>query len=145
MLPYAVATVHAMNRGAEVDWYDKLAKPTWTPPGSTIGIIWTLLYPIIIAVFVYMSWRILRGDVPASLAVPIAINVLTNVAFTPIQFGLRNLPLATVDILVVLVTIVWCIVAFWPYSRVASLAFLPYLAWVSTATVLQVSITWMNR
>ena len=128
-----------------MDWYDKLAKPAWTPPGSTIGIIWTVLYPIIIAVFVYMSWRILHGDAPAMLAVPIAINVLTNIAFTPIEFGLRSLPLATADILVVLVTIVWCIVAFWPYSRIASLALIPYLAWVSTATVLPVSITWMNR
>jgi tryptophan-rich sensory protein len=76
---------------------------------------------------------------------PIVLNSVANVAFTPIQFGLRNLPLAAADILIVLVTIVWCMVAFWPYSRAASLALVPYLAWVSTATVLQLSITWMNR
>ena len=73
------------------------------------------------------------------------INVVSNIAFTPIQFGLRNLPLASVDILIVLVTAVWCIVAFWPYSRLAALTLTPYLVWVAMASVLQLSITWMNR
>lgn len=126
-------------------WYDTLLKPAWTPPASFIGTMWTVLYPIIIVTFGYMIYRVAKGTAPASLLVPIAINVISNIAFTPIQFGLRNLPLASVDIVVVLVTIVWCIVAFWPHSRIASAAMLPYLAWVATATVLQLSITWMNR
>ena len=128
-----------------MDWYDRLAKPVWTPSGGVIGTIWSLLYPIIIAAFGYMLYRVANGSAPKTLLVPIVVNVVANVAFTPIQFGLRNLPLASVDILIVLVTIVWCMVAFWPHSRVASLALTPYLAWVATATVLQLSITWMNR
>jgi len=88
---------------------------------------------------------VVRESMPASVLVPIALNVVANVAFTPIQFGLRNLPLASVDIVLVLVTIVWCMVAFWPYARWASLALTPYLAWVTVATVLQFSITWLNR
>ena len=128
-----------------MDWYDSLAKPTWTPPPVFIGTMWTVLYPIIIVTFGYMVYRIARGMVPTSLLLPITINVVSNIAFTPIQFGLRNLPLASVDILIVLVTIVWCIVAFLPYSRLAALALTPYLAWVTTASVLQFSITWMNR
>lgn len=126
-------------------WYDSLAKPSWTPPSSFIGTMWTILYPIIIVVFGYMILRVVRGDAPAALLVPIIINVVSNVAFTPIQFGLRNLPLASLDILIVLATIVWCMVAFWPYSRIASLALTPYLLWITTASVLQLSITWMNR
>jgi len=92
-----------------------------------------------------MAYRVVRGQAPPSLLVPIAINVASNLAFTPIQFGLRNLPLASVDIIIVLATIVWCMAAFWPYSRTASLALVPYLVWVSVASVLQFSITWMNR
>jgi benzodiazapine receptor len=133
------------GRVERMDWYDSLAKPAWTPPSSFIGTMWTVLYPIIIVTFGYVVYRVARGQAPASLLVPIAINVVSNIAFTPIQFGLRNLPLASVDILVVLVTIVWCMVAFWPYSRVATLALTPYLAWVGTASVLQLSITWVNR
>jgi len=128
-----------------MDWYDSLAKPAWTPPPGFIGTMWTVLYPIIVVTFCYMIYRVARGTAPMSLLVPIALNVVSNIAFTPIQFGLRNLPLASVDILIVLVTIVWCMVAFWPYSRLAALALTPYFAWVATASVLQLSITWMNR
>ena len=128
-----------------MEWYDSLAKPTWTPPPAFIGTMWTVLYPIIIVVFGYMIYRIVRGTVPVSLLAPIVLNVVANIAFTPIQFGLRNLPLASVDILIVLATIIWCMVAFWPYSRLAALALTPYLAWVATASALQLSITWMNR
>jgi len=62
-----------------------------------------------------------------------------------IQFGLRNLPLASLDILVVLVTIVWLIAAIWPHIRWVAIALLPYLVWVSISTVLQLSITAANR
>lgn len=126
-------------------WYDTLVKPSWTPAPGVIGTIWTVLYPIILVVFGYVTVRVFRGEFPKALMVPIVINLVSNVAFTPIQFGLENLPLATFDILVVLVTIVWAMVAFWPHSRVASLALVPYLAWVGTASVLQVSIMLANR
>ena len=127
-----------------MEWYNSLVKPEWTPSPSFIGLMWTLLYPIIIVTFTYMLYRIARGTAPTSLLVPIAINVVSNIMFTPILFGLRNLPLASADILVVLATTAWCVVAFWPHSRLAALALTPYLAWVATATVLQLSITWMN-
>jgi tryptophan-rich sensory protein len=127
------------------DWYARLAKPAWTPPGGTIGTIWSLLYPIIIVTFGYVIVRVAGGTMPPWVLAPVAINTVSNLAFTPIQFGLRNLRLASADILVVLVTIVWCIVAFWPYAWIASVALVPYLAWVSTATVLQLSIMRMNR
>lgn len=128
-----------------MSWYDALAKPSWTPPSSFIGTMWAILYPIIIVVFGYMIVRIARGDAPATLLIPIVLNVVSNIAFTPIQFGLKSLPLASLDILVVLATIIWCMVAFWPYSKTASFALTPYLLWVATASVLQLSITWMNR
>lgn len=57
---------------------------------------------------------------------------------------MRNLPLAAVDILIVLATIVWMIVAIWPRYRWVAVAQVPYLIWVATATVLQLSITAMN-
>ena len=128
-----------------MDYYETLVRPSWAPQPNVFGIVWSILYPIIIAVFAYVVFRVVRGEFPSTLLVPIAINVVANVAFTPIQFGLRNLWLAEIDIIIVLVTIVWCMVAIWPYSRFASLALTPYLIWVSIATVLQTSITWLNR
>ncbi len=126
-------------------WYDSLAKPSWTPAPSVIGTIWTILYPVIFVAFGYAAFLVIRGRAPWIVLVPIAINLVANFAFTPIQFGSQNLPLATADILVVLLTTVWAIIAIWPYAPVAALALVPYLLWVGTATVLQVSITLMNR
>lgn len=129
----------------DMTWYESLTKPGWTPAPSTIGTIWSVLYPLIAVVFGYIIFRVLRQTIPAAVLVPVAINVVSNLAFTPIQFGLKSLPLASVDILVVLASIVWCMIVFWPHSRFAALALTPYLAWVATATTLQLSITWLNR
>jgi tryptophan-rich sensory protein len=128
-----------------MSWYDSLAKPSWTPPSGFIGTVWTVLYPIIFVAYGYVLFRIVRGEIPWAVAVPIVINLAANFAFTPIQFGLQNLALASADLLIVLGTIVWSMVAIWPYSRWATLALVPYLAWVATASTLQLSITWMNR
>lgn len=127
------------------EWYDSLSKPGWTPDPSTIGLIWQILYPVIFLTFGYVFVQAVRGRLPWRVALPFAINLVANLVFTPIQFGLRNLPLASVDILVVWATIVWMITAVWRHSRWIALAQIPYLLWVSVATVLQLSITWLNR
>ena len=128
-----------------MDWYQELAKPSWAPPASLFGTVWSILYPLIIVTFGYVIYRVIRGEIPTSVLVPIVINIVANIAFTPIQFGLRNLVLAEIDIVIVLVTIVWSMVAIWPYAPLAALALAPYLVWVSIATVLQTSITYLNR
>ena len=126
------------------EWYDGLVKPSWTPAPGTIGLVWQILYPIILVSFGFVFVQALRGKLPWVVALPFAINLIANLIFTPIQFGLRNLEVSAVDILVVWSTILWMIVAVWPYYRWVSIAQLPYLVWVSIATVLQLSITWNN-
>ena len=86
-----------------------------------------------------------RGRLPLVVALPFAINLVANLIFTPIQFGMRNLPLAAVDILVIWGTIVWMMLSIWPHHRWVAAAQVPYFLWVSIATLLQLSITWMNR
>ncbi len=125
-------------------WYNELAKPSWTPSPQTIGLIWQILYPIIIASFGFVFLQAFRKKIGWKIALPFAINLFANLIFTPIQFGLRNLPLAAVDILVVWTTIIWLMIAIWPYYRWVSLVQIPYFVWVSLATVLQLSMTVMN-
>ena len=126
-------------------WYESLAKPSWTPDPATIGLVWQTLYPIIIVTFAFVFVQAVRKKIGWRVALPFAINLVANVVFTPIQFGLRNLTLAALDILVVWATIVWMIAAVWKHYRWVAIAQVPYLIWVSIATVLQLSITWMNR
>lgn len=126
-------------------WYIGLAKPTWTPAPSTIGLIWRILYPIILISFLFVFVQAARKRVGWRVALPFAVNLVANLSFTPILFGLRSLPLASADVLVVWGTILWMIAAVWRRYRWVAVAQIPYLIWVSMATALQLSITWMNR
>lgn len=128
-----------------MDFYESLVKPSWAPAPPVFGIVWSILYPIIFLAYGFALVQVARGRWPVALLVPILINVVANVAFTPIQFGLRNLWLAELDIIVVLVTAIWSVIALWPHSRLTAVALVPYVLWVAIATVLQTSITWMNR
>lgn len=127
-----------------LDWYNLLAKPSWTPAPSTIGLIWSILYPIIAVSFGFVFVQAIRKKFPWKVALPFGINLVTNLVFTPILFGLRNLPLASVDILIVWSTIIWMMVAVWKHYRWVAVAQVPYFVWVSIATVLQLCITWWN-
>ena len=126
------------------EWYNSLAKPSWTPAPATIGLIWQILYPIILVSFGFVFVQATRKKLPWLVALPFAVNLVANLIFTPIQFGMRNLPLAAVDILIVWATIIWMSVAIWWHHRWVAAAQVPYFVWVSLATVLQLSITWMN-
>lgn len=126
------------------EWYDSLAKPSWTPEPSTIGLMWQIIYPIILVTFVFVFVQAIRKKVPWKVALPFGINLVANLIFTPIQFGLRNLPLAALDIVIVWATIIWMVVAVWKHYKWVAVAQVPYFVWVSIATVLQLSITWWN-
>ncbi|MFO0832139.1 MAG: TspO/MBR family protein [Phycisphaerales bacterium] len=125
-------------------WYNSLAKPSWTPTPTIIGVVWQVLYPVIAVTFGFIFVQAVRRKVPGRVALPFVINLGANLLFTPVQFGLRSLPLASLDILVVWVTIPWLALAAWGHARWVSVAQVPYFAWVGTATVLQLSITVMN-
>lgn len=127
------------------DWYQTLQKPSWAPPPATFGIAWSIIYPIILVTFGWVFSKAIRHKIPWVITVPFALNLVFNFAFTPIQFGLRNNGLALVDIVLVIITLVWAVIAVWPHVRWVSLAQIPYLAWGLFATALQVSITLLNR
>lgn len=127
-----------------MEWYNSLLKPSWTPEPAFIGTMWSILYPIIIVTFAYVFIQIFRGKIPKQVSTPFVINIIANVTFTPIQFGLRNLTLTSFAILLVWGTIIWLMVSIWKHNRIIALAQIPYLAWVSVASVLQLTITWMN-
>ena len=125
-------------------WYNLLAKPTWTPSPATIGMIWTILYPVIVVSFGFVFLMAFRGKIPRIVAVPFVINLVANLLFMPLFSGLRSVPLAAVDIVIVWATIIWCVFAIWLHYRWVAFAQGLYFVWVSIASVLQLSITAMN-
>ena len=127
-----------------MQWYESLDKPAWTPDPETISVIWNILYPIILVSFSYVFLKAFRGKIPRSAALPFAINLVANVAFTPILFGVRSLVFASFDIVIVLVTLLWGMGMIWRYQRWVAIVQVPYLIWVAIATTLQLAIMQMN-
>lgn len=126
-------------------WYSQLVKPGWAPPAWLFGPAWTFLYILIAVSFgkvFLMAWQ---KRAAFMVALPFILNLIFNFAFTTIQFGLKNNLLAAVDILLVLGTLIWAMVAIWPHARWITYINIPYLLWVSLATVLQLTITYLNR
>ncbi|MEX0932277.1 MAG: TspO/MBR family protein [Parcubacteria group bacterium] len=119
-------------------------RPEWAPPGEVFGPVWTVLYIIIAVSFGAVLFRALRNRIPRGVALPFVLNLIFNAAFTPIQFGLQNNVLASIDILLVLGTLVWAMVAVYKHLKWVTYANIPYLLWVSFATVLQLTITYLN-
>lgn len=125
-------------------WYQQLIKPSWAPPSWLFGPVWTILYAVIAVSFGTVFYRAATKQLSWLVALPFALNLIFNFAFTPLQFGLKNNLLAAVDILLVLATLIWALLAIWPYTRWVAYANIPYLLWVSLATVLQITITYLN-
>jgi benzodiazapine receptor len=130
------------------NWYSQLIKPTWAPPSWVFGPVWTVLYAIIFVSFGMVFYKAFTKEISWMIALPFALNLLFNFIFTPIQFGLKNNLLASIDILLILGTLMWALSSVWhtvPELRWVAYVNIPYFLWVSFATVLQITILFLNK
>ena len=127
------------------NWYSQLIKPSWSPPSWLFGPVWTVLYILIAVSFGWVFYLAWQKKITFLVALPFILNLIFNFAFTPLQFGLKNNLLSAIDILLVLGTLIWAMIAIYPYARWLAYIQIPYLLWVAFATVLQLSITYLNR
>lgn len=125
-------------------WYQELIKPTWAPPSYLFGPVWTVLYTIIAVSFGFVFYKVIKGDLPKKVALPFILNIISNAAFTPLQFVLQNNILAAIDIIIVLATIIWFMKAILPYYKWVAYVNIPYFIWVTFATFLQINILFLN-
>jgi len=128
----------------QFSWYSTLIKPTWAPPAWLFGPVWSVLYTIIAVSFGAVFLACIRGLLPVSIALPFILNLIANAAFTPLQFGLKSNLLASLDIIVVLTTLIWALWSIYPHMSWVTYVNIPYLVWVSFATILQLTITYLN-
>ncbi len=126
------------------EWYQQLVKPSWSPPAWLFGPVWTVLYILIIISFGKVFQSFFKKEIPFLILLPFILNIIFNLIFTPLQFGLRSNLLAAIDILLVLITLIWTMVVIYPTFRWITYMQIPYLMWVSLATVLQLSILFLN-
>lgn len=122
-----------------------LQKPRFAPPAHIFGYVWTPLYILIAISFGFVFYKIGVQAFPRGLIAPFLLNLVFNFMFVPIQFRMKSNVLALIDILLVVGTLLWAMIIIYPYVPWVTYLNIPYLAWVAFATVLQVSIVYLNR
>ena len=125
------------------EWFEHLVKPSWNPPSWVFGPVWTTLYTAM-AVAVFLVWR-RRGE--TGIAIPMVlffVQLALNAAWSPVFFGMHNIPLSVGIIIPLCAIIAVTTVAFFRASPAAGILFVPYLAWVTFAAVLNVTIWRLN-
>ncbi|KAB2660890.1 MAG: tryptophan-rich sensory protein [Verrucomicrobia bacterium] len=125
------------------EWYARLKKPSWNPPGWIFGPVWSSLYTMM-AVAAWLVWK--RGGFAAQRR-PLRlflVQLALNGAWSPLFFGLHRPGVAFAEILLLWLSIVTTLTAFRPVSRVAAWLLAPYLAWVTFAAVLNFMLYRLN-
>ncbi len=121
-------------------WYARLHKPSWTPPDWAFPVVWTVLY-VLIAWAGVIVWKS-QGAGPALGFW--AAQWVFNTAWSWLFFGRRRMDLAFLDVALLWLSVLGFMIAAWPVSPFASLLFLPYLAWVTTAAALNATVWRLN-
>lgn len=126
------------------EFYATIEKPFFAPPTWLFGPVWSVLYILIGIAFVLTIINVFKKKLPVSVLIVFILNLICNAAFTPLQLGFEAFWPASLCILAVLGTIIALEVMTWKKARIISWLLLPYLLWVSFATILQLSIAWMQ-
>ena len=124
-------------------WYKTIAKPSWNPPDALFGPVWTTLY-VLMAISAWLVWRpngFRAAAVPLTL---FAVQLLLNLAWSWIFFGMHQPGWAFAEIVVLWLAILATTVSFFRRAKIAAWLLLPYLAWVSFASVLNHAIWQLN-
>jgi benzodiazapine receptor len=122
-------------------WYPHLNKPTWNPPSWLFAPVWTTLY-VLMGIAIWRAWRTGSAARPfvRGYFVQLALNALWSVLF----FGLKSPGWALVDIAALWLLLAWLQAGLWRTDRVAGALWVPYLLWVSFASVLNLAIVRLN-
>lgn len=140
----AIGALGAAVVATSVDtWYADLIKPSFTPPDQVFGPVWTALY-IMMAVAAWRVWRTADRDTRRGALTLFVLQLALTLGWTAVFFGLQKIGAALATIVVLDVGVVVTMLAFRSIDRWAGLLMVPYLAWVSFATVLTIAIWRLN-
>ncbi len=135
-----------VTRSSIATWYPTLIKPGFNPPNWIFAPVWSMLY-VMMGVAAGLVWNRIESEKEAVkkallfFAIQLALNALWSFLF----FGLMNPMLAGLEIIILWLMIYETYLQFAKINKIAGYLLLPYLAWVSFATVLNASIWWLNR
>ena len=136
----------AVTREAITDWYPTLIKPSFNPPNWIFFPVWTALY-IMMGIAAGLVWNKIevQKEVVKKALIFFAIQLGLNALWSYLFFGLHNPMLAGLEIIVLWLMIYETYVQFSKINKIAGYLFIPYIAWVSFAAILNLSIWWLNK
>ena len=124
-------------------WYAFLQKPSFSPPNYIFAPVWTTLYFLMgLSLFLVLEEKLKKHR--NKIIILFAIQLLLNFTWSFVFFGLHNPVLAFINITMLWGSIILLIYEFWKYSKSASLLLVPYLLWVSFASILNLFIIVLN-
>eukprot|EP01111_Echinosteliopsis_oligospora_P018239 TRINITY_DN8241_c0_g1_i2.p1 TRINITY_DN8241_c0_g1~~TRINITY_DN8241_c0_g1_i2.p1 ORF type:complete len:162 (+),score=22.18 TRINITY_DN8241_c0_g1_i2:18-503(+) len=130
-----------VNRSQIPTWYAKLKKPSFNPPNSVFPIAWTTLY-----ILMGIAAGIIYDKVGLTKPMWIfGLQLALNWAWSPIFFGLHLLEIALIEILILLGFIIYTTVLFFQIDTTAGALMVPYILWVSYASLLNYSLWSLNK
>lgn len=140
---FTAAAIGGLATRSAPEFYSTLARPSWAPPSSMFGPVWTVLYALM-SLALWLVWRQRAVHDVRGPIVLFGIQLVLNALWSWLFFAWRLGRLAEVEILVLLVAIVMTVVAFWRVRPLAGVLLLPYLAWVAYASALTFAIVRRN-
>jgi benzodiazapine receptor len=143
LLTFVAATAGAFASASAGSFYSALIRPDWAPPPWLFAPVWTSLY-LLMGIAAWLVWRA-HGVRGARWALTLyVVQLIANALWTWLFFVWENGALSFIEIVLLWGLIVATMLAFWRRQRVAALLLLPYLAWVSFASVLSYTIWQLN-
>lgn len=148
LVTFLLANLAAASSGAFFRpgrWYAQLRKPSWRPPDWLFGPVWAVLY-LMIAGSGWLVWRTVGDTGSGRFALGVyAVQLLLNAAWPAIFFGLRRPGWGVVEIIGLWGSILITIAVFLPLSPAAGYLLMPYLLWVTFASILNFRVWQLNR
>ena len=144
-IPVVIGAISGLFTRPEIDgWYKTIIKPAWQPPGWVFGPVWTVLY-ILMGIALYLVWITKAGEAVKKTAIILwSIQLVLNFFWSYIFFGLHRIDLALIEIIALWIFIVLTIFAFARIHKAAAWLLVPYIGWVSFATILTYTIYKLN-
>jgi tryptophan-rich sensory protein len=141
---FAVAGISSVFTIQQIPgWYATLAKPSFNPPNQVFGPVWTVLYTGM-AVAAWRVWRLPQSRLRTRGLQLFWLQLALNFAWSFLFFSAHRIGMASIEIVVLWAAILATTFLFWRQDRIAGAIFAVYLAWVSFASVLNLSI-WLRN
>lgn len=143
-LPLMIGAIAGMFTSQAVpDWYNELNQPSFNPPGWIFGPVWTTLY-IVMGFSFFLIWKLEPGKKRNQAILIYFVQLLLNFGWSFCFFYFKMIGLALIEIIVLWSTIVFMLISFYKLKPLAAYLNIPYLLWVTFATVLNAAYFFLN-